>query len=85
MSGSRLVRVAALDFPGAHPHPGHLEPHTSVPTPEVALDGEDVISDYTNKYSNWERWGKADEFGSLVGPEQGRRPRSPSASERSSR
>lgn len=45
---------------------------TSVPTPEVAFAGDDVIRNYIAEYSNWGRWGEDDELGAVnhVGPEQ---------------
>jgi len=42
------------------------------PTEAVAFRGDNVIAGYLAKYSNWGRWGDADQLGALnhVGPEQ---------------
>ncbi|OZM77103.1 cyclase family protein [Pseudonocardia sp. MH-G8] len=42
------------------------------PTDDVPFDGDGIIHDYIDKYSNWGRWGEDDQLGALnhVGPEQ---------------
>lgn len=42
------------------------------PTDDVAFDGDEIIRDYIEKFSNWGRWGQDDQLGALnhVGPEQ---------------
>jgi kynurenine formamidase len=44
----------------------------SSPADDVPFEGDDVIRDYIEKYSNWGRWGTEDQRGALnhVGPEQ---------------
>lgn len=45
---------------------------TASPEAEVPFDGDEIISDYIEKFSNWGRWGDDDELGALnhVGSEQ---------------
>ena len=45
---------------------------TLSPEVDVPFEGDDVVADYIEKYSNWGRWGGNDELGTLnhVGPEQ---------------
>lgn len=45
---------------------------TSSPTADVPFDGDGIIRDYIDKYSNWGRWGEDDELGAVnhVGPEE---------------
>ena len=47
----------------------------ALPADEVPFEGDDVVADYIEKYSNWGRWGGNDELGTLnhVGPEPSRR------------
>ncbi|MPZ89459.1 MAG: cyclase family protein, partial [Nitriliruptorales bacterium] len=42
------------------------------PTADVPFEGDGIIRDYIEKFSNWGRWGAGDERGAmnLVGPEQ---------------
>ncbi|HEY0507302.1 MAG TPA: cyclase family protein [Blastococcus sp.] len=44
----------------------------SSPADDVPFDGDDVIRDYIDRFSNWGRWGEDDQLGALnhVGPEQ---------------
>ncbi len=44
----------------------------SSPADDVPFRGDDVIRDYIGRFSNWGRWGEADQLGALnhVGPEQ---------------
>ncbi|MCV2488848.1 cyclase family protein [Geodermatophilus sp. YIM 151500] len=45
---------------------------TSLPADDVPFEGDSVVRDYIERFSNWGRWGEDDELGALnhVGPEQ---------------
>lgn len=45
---------------------------SSSPVDDVPFEGQEVIRDYVERFSNWGRWGEADQLGALnhVGPEQ---------------
>ena len=60
----------------------------ALPAEDVPFDGDDVIQDYIERFSNWGRWGADDQLGALnhVGPGAGHaRPPASSARARSSR
>jgi kynurenine formamidase len=44
----------------------------ALPADDVPFEGDDVIRDYIDRFSNWGRWGDDDQLGALnhVGPEQ---------------
>ena len=44
----------------------------ALPAEDVPFEGDDVIRDYIERFSNWGRWGADDQIGALnhVGPEQ---------------
>ena len=44
----------------------------AMPAEDVPFEGDDVIRDYIERFSNWGRWGDDDQLGALnhVGPEQ---------------
>ena len=37
----------------------------ALPAEDVPFDGDDVIQDYIERFSNWGRWGEDDELGTL--------------------